>query len=183
MSIPKLTIATIPAIIIAVVCIGLTGYLIGSYGLIKSDHAAEILDAMTIDIRPKALSVVKLEQLVNNERQKVGLSTLTDNQTLDASACAKLDDMVAKSYWSHISPDGTSPSHWFAEAGYNYRNAGENLAYGQISEDQTLQDWVASSSHKENMLGDYTDQGVCTKSVKFQNKYVNLTVNHFATPF
>lgn len=120
---------------------------------------------------------------VNNERTKVGLLPLVAHPLLEASACAKTDDMVAKNYWSHVAPDGTDPWHFFKRVGYAYTNAGENLAYGHASAADTVRDWMASESHRVNILGRYTQMGMCVRDkVQYQGGTHSVVVNHFGTP-
>lgn len=85
---------------------------------------------------------------------------LTLNSTLSAAAQAKANDMVARNYWSHKTPDGQSPWIFFQQAGYKYSTAGENLAYGQDSNEQVIREWVASPTHYANIINtSFTEVG------------------------
>ena len=53
---------------------------------------------------------------------------------LSAADDEKADDMAAKSYFAHTSPEGIDPWHWFAQVGYKFTYAGENLAVHQAIE-------------------------------------------------
>lgn len=183
MSISKRKIATISSAIISAVLLCISSYLVGAYGLIKSDHTAEILDAISVDIRPKEIDAIKIEEGINVERIKAGLPSLAHNDALTKSACMKLDHMVANNYWAHVSPSGVQPWYWFSQAGYRYVNAGENLAYGTYTVSSMVSAWMNSPKHKDNILGNYTQQGVCSKVVKYMNIYTILAVNHFGTPY
>ena len=44
-------------------------------------------------------------------------------------------------------------------AGYAWRSLGENIAAGQTSPDQAVGDWMSSSGHKANILGNYENVG------------------------
>lgn len=131
----------------------------------------------------RALDGLKIESLINKEREKAGLPLLAHADKLAQSACSKLDDMVAKDYWAHIAPDGTDPWYWIKSTGYEYFNAGENLAYGFNSEAEMVAGWMTSPTHKANILGNFTEQGVCTKAVKYRGSDTTLpAVSHFGTP-
>ena len=170
--------------VIVVVALMTVSFFAGAYVNFKSDNKpVEILEAVSIDIRPKPLDAMKIEELVNQERIKAGLQPLAHNEKLKQSACMKLDDMVAKNYWAHVSPDGTEPWYFFRQADYRYVNAGENLAYGYNIDDDLLSGWMNSPTHKSNILGSFSEQAICTKSAKYKNGYYNLTVNHFGTPY
>lgn len=180
MTMRNLLVAVLAVIVVSVT--GATAYIAGWYSSLRSDRPAEILEAISIDIRPQALDADQIVALVNNERIKASLAPLNQSVTLSQSACAKLEHMVNGNYWAHIAPDGTEPWRFIGDAGYSYVNAGENLAYGQISEEATIDGWMNSQSHKDNVLGGFIDIGTCTRSVKFQGGYFNLTVQHYATP-
>src|SRR5262245_46290213 len=76
---------------------------------------------------PMAAAVV--EQM-NCERAAHGLKPLKINEELRAAALDRIDDMFAKHYFSHTSPDGIQPWEWADKRGYDYRQFGENLAVG-----------------------------------------------------
>mgnify|MGYP001579567720 CR=1 FL=1 len=99
-------------------------------------------------------------QMVNIEREKVGLNKLTTSLQLTNSAQTKCEDMVAKDYWDHISPDGTTPWYFIESAGYYYRYAGENLC--RIGDDTgCMEGWMNSSKHKENILApEFREMGI-----------------------
>lgn len=93
-----------------------------------------------------------LVNLVNQSRKTAGIGELSENIKLDQAAELKAEDMVAKEYFSHNSPDGTTPWHWFSEIGYDYKYAGENLAIGFFDSKDVFQAWLNSPSHRENLL-------------------------------
>lgn len=88
----------------------------------------------------------------NQQRSANGLATLALNGQLNSAAQAKANDMAAKDYWSHTSPDGSQPWDFIIAAGYSYNNAGENLAYGALTSEQTVQAWMDSPGHRANIL-------------------------------
>lgn len=88
----------------------------------------------------------------NNQRAANGLGGLAYNATLGNAAQAKANDMAARNYWSHNTPDGATPWSFITNAGYAYTTAGENLAYGFDSSDATITGWMNSPEHKANIL-------------------------------
>lgn len=128
------------------------------------------------------LSADTIERLVNVERQKAGLSPLTTNEKLRTSACAKADDMIARNYWAHVAPDGAAPWYFFAKTGYDYAKAGENLAYGHPNETSLVNKWMSSPTHKENIVGQFSEQGICVRVGDYQGGNYNVIVNHFGLP-
>jgi hypothetical protein len=105
------------------------------------------------------MSLSGLLSSTNSQRTANGLGSLALNATLNQAAQAKANDMAARDYWSHNTPDGATPWTFFVSAGYNYQNAGENLAYGFDNYDATVTAWMNSPEHKANVLGSYTEVG------------------------
>ena len=96
----------------------------------------------------------------NVQRNSNGQASLTINDKLNAAAQAKANDMVARDYWSHNTPDGKEPWVFFDAQGYVYTKAGENLAYGFDTSDATIIGWMNSPTHKANLLdSSFTEVG------------------------
>jgi len=119
-----------------------------------------------------------LEALVNAERTKAGKQPFTTSDTLRSSACAKADHMLAQDYWAHTSPDGMTPWTFIEKAGYRYTTAGENLAKSYPDDASLVAAWMHSPSHRENVLGDFKEQGICQKTGMLQGKTTTVTVQH-----
>lgn len=121
-----------------------------------------------------------LVDLVNQARQNSGLQILAENEKLDQAARLKAQDMVQNQYFSHTSPDGISPWHWFSEIGYKYKYAGENLAIGFFDSKEVYDAWLNSPSHKANLLNpNYREIGTAVLSGFGQNNAV-VVVQLFA---
>ncbi len=88
----------------------------------------------------------------NSQRTSNGKSTLGLNSLLEKAAQNKANDMVARNYWSHNTPDGQEPWIFIQNVGYKYSKAGENLAYGFTTSDDTITGWMNSPTHKANLL-------------------------------
>lgn len=104
-------------------------------------------------------NVGELFSLSNQERAEIGLTSLNLNEQLNSAARSKANHMLANNYWAHYAPDGTTPWSFITNTGYYYSSAGENLAKGFTTSDGVVQGWMASSTHKDNVLGAYTDVG------------------------
>ncbi len=98
------------------------------------------------------MSAGGLLSATNSNRAANGAGALTINAKLTAAAQAKANDMAARNYWSHNTPDGNPPWVFITNAGYSYDQAGENLAYGFPTSSQTIKGWMDSPSHRDNML-------------------------------
>jgi hypothetical protein len=98
------------------------------------------------------VSVQALLDGTNTQRTNNGLGSLALNAKLNQAAQAKANDMVARDYWAHNTPDGQAPWTFFTAAGYNFQTAGENLAYGFDTSANTITGWMNSPGHRANIL-------------------------------
>lgn len=106
------------------------------------------------------VSQAGLLQATNSQRSTAGAGALTLNSKLSQAAQAKANDMTTRDYWSHNTPDGEEPWVFIIDTGYSYLKAGENLAYGFATSNDTVTGWMNSPTHKANMLDvDYSEVG------------------------
>ncbi len=89
-------------------------------------------------------------KLVNQERAKAGLNALTIDRK--AAAAAQVRAKETEINFSHTRPNGNSFGTALAEQGVSYRNAGENIAWGQKTPEQVMQAWMNSAGHRANIL-------------------------------
>ncbi|HVZ58963.1 MAG TPA: CAP domain-containing protein [Patescibacteria group bacterium] len=120
--------------------------------------------------------------LTNQERQQNGLSPLVMNDELTQAATKKAQDMFSKDYWAHIAPDGTTPWYFIRSSGYEYIYAGENLARGFTSTSDVINAWMASPSHRENVLSpNYKDVGFAIQEGTLTGEDTVLVVEEFGS--
>ncbi|MEU6805481.1 CAP domain-containing protein [Streptomyces neyagawaensis] len=99
--------------------------------------------------------------LTNARRTAAGLPPLAFDPLLTVAAQAHCDDMVARAFYAHTSPDGGEPWHRAAAAGSTRRTIGENIACGQRSAAEVVEGWMNSPGHRANILKpDFTHMGV-----------------------
>lgn len=121
--------------------------------------------------------------LTNEQRSLEHVGTLTENAELTAAAQAKADDMAAKGYFSHVGPDGKEPWAWISESHYDYVYAGENLAVRFIDSSDVVKAWMASPSHRANIVkGVYTEIGVGVANGTYQGQPAVFVVQYFGSP-
>jgi hypothetical protein len=117
------------------------------------------------------MSISTLLSSTNDQRASNGRQSLKINSQLSAAAQAKANDMTSRNYWSHNTPDGKEPWTFIQASGYDYQKAGENLAYGFNSSQDTVIGWMNSPSHRENLLdANYTEVGFGFANAKDYNK-------------
>lgn len=131
-------------------------------------------------------SSVEVEQLIdltNQQRQKEGLAPLKENSELDKAAQAKGENMFAENYWAHYSPSGKDPWGFIQGAGYKFSYAGENLARNFYTSSDVVNAWMASPSHKANIVNShYEDIGIAVLEGNLQGQKTVLVVQEFGTP-
>jgi hypothetical protein len=119
----------------------------------------------------------------NQERAKVGASELVLNDKLNAAALAKAQYMFDKQFWAHNAPDGTNPWKFIKDAQYQYSVAGENLARDFSNTDDMVAAWMASPTHKANIVNTrYQDIGIAVVDGKLLGEETTLVVQMFGTP-
>ena len=122
----------------------------------------------------------KVIELTNQERQTNNLPPLTYNKELSDAAQVKAIDMFANNYWAHVSPTGTEPWSFMINSGYNYLHAGENLARDFSNPNDIVVAWMASPTHRRNILdGRYKDIGIAVVDGYINGVETTLVVQMF----
>lgn len=129
------------------------------------------------------ITISKLFTLTNEERSRIGLPALQQNQQLAEAAEKKAADMFKKDYWSHFAPDGGSPWDFIKQSGYQYEFAGENLAKNFLYSQNVVTAWMNSPTHKENIVKkEYTEVGYAITNGMLNGEETTLVVQMFGTP-
>jgi hypothetical protein len=102
---------------------------------------------------------------------------------LEAAARAKAEDMAAKSYFAHTSPEGRTPWYWLDLVGYKYAYAGENLAVDFDDSTDVTNAWMNSPGHRANIMSErYTEIGIATARGSFEGHPTVFVVQFFGRP-
>lgn len=89
--------------------------------------------------------------LCNQYRAASGIAPLeVGGSDLKRVADLRLTEIYAK--FSHTRPNGTRYITAFDYYGLPYMYAGENLARGQTTPEQVVEDWMNSTKHRENIM-------------------------------
>lgn len=88
---------------------------------------------------------------INAARARAGCPALRNDSRLAAAARAHSDDMAARNYFDHNSPDGVTPWDRAKAAGYAQPSA-ENIAAGQATPAAAVKAWLNSPGHRANIL-------------------------------
>lgn len=140
--------------------------MVGLFGLVVLSFTAANMQALlwqTSDYLVGAVLPAVVVDLTNKERKTLSLPPVSRNAVLDAAAQLKADDMAKNSYFSHESPTGVTPWHWFEVAGYPFVHAGENLAVYFTDSDEVVDAWMKSPTHRANIVNSqYREIGIGT---------------------
>ena len=123
--------------------------------------------------------------MVDFARTQSGVPALPANAKLMDSADRKARDIIACQQFSHTAC-GLSFTQRITDAGYAFRAAAENIAYGTGtygSVRSIMTNWLNSSGHKANLLSaGYTEQGIALVTGTLNGRAnARIWVNQFAT--
>lgn len=79
------------------------------------------------------------------------------------SARLHSEDMAARGYFNHNTPEGVTSSQRMKNQGIRYSTCGENIAAGYLNAFELVDGWYNSSGHRSNMLSggfDYLGVGI-----------------------
>lgn len=129
------------------------------------------------------ISINKLYQLTNQQREKNGLPDLSYNEKLSSAAQKKAQDMFNQNYWAHYGPNGVTPWDFILKSDYQYEFAGENLAKNFLFSQGVMDAWMNSPTHKENVLRkDYSEVGFAVVNGTMNGEQTTLVVQMFGKP-
>lgn len=94
----------------------------------------------------------------NAKRKEHGKKLFTQSDLLLKVARDHAKYQADHKQMGHFLGDG-SPFKRIQEAGYNYSNAGENVAWNQANVDEVMTSWMWSPGHRWNILGGYEQCG------------------------
>lgn len=115
-------------------------------------------------------------ELVNIERQKVGVAPLQLSEELTDRANLRAEEIVE--LFSHTRPDGSSC--FTVLQGISYRTCGENIAAGSPTPERVVEQWMDSPGHRANILNGafkYLGLGYCyDENGEYDHYWVQLFV-------
>lgn len=127
--------------------------------------------------------ISKVFTLTNQSRAEEGLEPLVLNSALIESAQLKADDMIEKGYFSHYTPEGNPPWFFIDENKYSYEVAGENLAMNFTAANTVHKAFLASPSHKKNILDSrFEEVGFAIANGEIEGKQTQVLVEFFGKP-
>jgi uncharacterized protein YkwD len=153
-------------------CAALTEPKFTDIGLNRRGSAWLVVMAARLDFPqlsdPRAVAAMVLEftnEARAHARQCGDLSfgpapPLLANAQLEEVASAHAKDMAQHQYLEHVGRDGSTPAQRISRIGYVWRAVGENIAAGQGSARDVVDDWLSSPGHCENIMNpDFVEMG------------------------
>jgi uncharacterized protein YkwD len=138
---------------------------------------APVMDSLS------AIYASVLINLTNKDRVAANVAELKVSPILEKAAQMKADDMAAKGYFAHNTPEGLTPWYWFEQAGYKYKYAGENLAVNFENSEDVETAWMNSRGHFLNIINPkYTEIGIATSTGIYKGRTAIFVVQMFGTP-
>jgi uncharacterized protein YkwD len=118
----------------------------------------------------------------NAVRATAGLSALHTSSVLETAAREKANDMLNRQYFSHYGPQQETPWTFFKTAGYSFTSAGENLAMDYMDGADIVPAWMASASHRSNLLSAaYQDIGIAVVDGTMHGSPTTIVVQFFGS--
>jgi uncharacterized protein YkwD len=97
------------------------------------------------------------------------------NDKLEKSALNHAKDMDRNNFFGHYSSTQENIGTRIDKVGYSWKNVGENIAEGQESIDEVIDDWIKSRNHCLMLMNPkMTEMGLV--------KLKDLWVHHFGSP-
>ena len=129
--------------------------------------ASPLVPPATGDTRDVSRRVLGLVNEARSRSRRCGWKrydaapALVLSETLNHAAAVHASDMADRSRLDHTGGDGSSPAERATRAGYAWRVVGENIASGQATPEQVVEEWIGSSHHCANLMSaDFTEMGV-----------------------
>lgn len=120
--------------------------------------------------------------LTNGERTRAGQAPLSTDPALMKAAQAHAEEMAAKGYFAHVSPEGNLPWVWFQQFSYPYQYAGENLAVNFFDSTDVVTAWMNSPTHRDNIVRrEFSEIGIGVATGTYEGRVTTFVVQFFGT--
>jgi uncharacterized protein YkwD len=131
--------------------------------------------------------VLRLTNEIRAEGTTCGAKTygprpaLTADPELGRASRVYAQRMGTEKFFDHVSPLGDDPGDRAEAAGYDWTSYGENIAAGQQTPAEVVEDWRESTGHCHNLMGSFAHLGVGYADVD-GSPYGTYWVQLFGTP-
>ena len=113
------------------------------------------INSIEVLVAPDAKQIeIEIMELINEYRILQGLNPLNEHNVVKAVAYTHTDYMIEEENVSH---DNFFQRKQSLQSNASANIVSENVAYGFSSAEAVVSAWLNSPSHKENIVGDFTD--------------------------
>ncbi|TVQ19221.1 MAG: CAP domain-containing protein [Leptolyngbya sp. DLM2.Bin15] len=134
----------------------------------------------SVDRARRLTQAEQIWNIVNQQRQMQGVPALALNTQLNSSAQLHSDNMAVQDFFNHTDHLGRGSRDRIVAAGYSPWYSGENIAAGNSTARDTMNQWMNSPGHRANILSvNYTEIGVGYRYLSNDTGSVNY--NHYWT--
>lgn len=104
------------------------------------------------------------------------------NSSLAKAATLHSQDMAARDYFAHQTPEGGTFDTRISAQGYTWSVAGENIAAGYSTLEAVVQGWLVSPSHCQNLMSPEFREVGMGSDTRAGSKYGVYWTQDFAAP-
>lgn len=122
------------------------------YALVAATSQTEINQPLIEQLSNLQTVRQQLLDRVNEERKRRRLGPLRPNRALNSAAQTYAERMMREGFYGHVSPRGDTVLERVQASGYDPQVTGENLASGQPTAEEAMDNWMASKGHRGNIL-------------------------------
>ncbi len=115
---------------------------------------------------------------INDQRRQRFIQELQTDSRLTSAAGTKAQDMLARSYFAHINPDGEYVWPTIQAAGFTpWLTLGENLAMDFTEAGEMVNAWMNSPTHRANIVNEkFEEQGLSAISGTYEPGHNTIMV-------
>jgi uncharacterized protein YkwD len=121
------------------------------YVFLFGEHQGDYFADATAGLYDRARLAAEMLARVNDIRRRFGLPAMRRSPLLDRLSQEHAEDMLARSYSGHRTPEGLGPSDRAWAGGYG-EGIGENIVEQRFSVAAALEAWLDSRDHRRNIL-------------------------------
>lgn len=114
-------------------------------------HQGDYFANATARLADRARTEAEMLSRVNDIRRRAGLRPVTSSPLLDRVSQGHAEDMLARSYSGHRTPEGLGPHERARASGYR-SGVSENIVEQRFSAEEALEAWMGSPGHRRNIL-------------------------------
>lgn len=136
-----------------------------------------------VEVGPDQRAAYELTEIINSYRRQNGLQPLVRHELVTLAATRHSEELSRRGTLSHVGLNGSTSRERLAAVGFD-RAVGENLGSGFVTPQAIFDAWLASATHRGNLLlaFDYIGVGVTATDGRTPYWVVMIAADEFAVP-